>query len=314
MQVIRAKRRKRMKDKIDVSVIVPMYNAEPYVEQCLKSLINQSFSGNYEIIVIDDGSTDMSYEKAKNIAKAHPEIRLLKKKNGGVSSARNYALEKVRGKYVLFVDADDYVDYEFVDIMTKKIEPQTMRICGFIRTYPSKQIKRQYRGKVDASSFPVEGFIDGAIGGYCCNKIYDYRVVKEEQLRFNESLSICEDCDFNLRYAKQIKRVEYIPEAPYYYRQNENSALHSGDKVLAKEIMKTISAMRSSKNLSENEKAAIDYMEIWEKAKFYQSIDPEVLNRFIRDNRVSLSKKTKLMLKITLKPVYLMYRKIKGYR
>ena len=92
-----------------VSVIVPVYNVEKYLAKCLDSLINQEFF-NYEIIVVNDGSTDNSQEIIEEYAKRYDIIKDVFKKNGGLSSARNYGLEKASGKYITFVDSDDYVD------------------------------------------------------------------------------------------------------------------------------------------------------------------------------------------------------------
>lgn len=103
-----------------VSVIVPVYNVEDYLEQCLESIISQTF-GNIEIICVDDGSTDRSGEILEKFAEADSRIIVIHKKNGGLSSARNAALSRVKGKYICFVDSDDWLESNAVKEMVSHI-------------------------------------------------------------------------------------------------------------------------------------------------------------------------------------------------
>ena len=91
-----------------VSIIVPVYNVEPYIETCIQSLIRQTM-GNIEVILVDDGSTDRSGELCDQYAEADERIRVIHKQNGGLSSARNAGISAAKGEYLLFVDSDDYV-------------------------------------------------------------------------------------------------------------------------------------------------------------------------------------------------------------
>ena len=97
--------------KVQFSFIVPIYNVEEYLDRCVQSLINQSFT-NIEIILVDDGSPDQCPEKCDNYAKQDPRIRVIHKANGGLSDARNAGLEVAIGEYILFVDADDYIELD----------------------------------------------------------------------------------------------------------------------------------------------------------------------------------------------------------
>ena len=117
-----------------VSVVIPMYNVEEYIEDCLISLKEQTYK-NIEILVINDGSTDNSLTIAKNIAKEDNRIKVYTKENGGLSSARNYALNKISGDYITFVDSDDYVSKNFIEKLLDMINKYStdIAICGYSR-------------------------------------------------------------------------------------------------------------------------------------------------------------------------------------
>ena len=104
-----------------VSVIVPVYNVENYLEKCLTSLVNQTLK-DIEIIVVNDGSTDNSQKIIDRYEKKYSNVKAYVKKNGGVSDARNYGINKAKGKYIAFVDGDDYVDEMMYEKMYKKAE------------------------------------------------------------------------------------------------------------------------------------------------------------------------------------------------
>jgi glycosyltransferase involved in cell wall biosynthesis len=104
-----------------ISIVVPVYNSEKYLEKCLVSLINQTYK-NIEIIVINDGSTDGSLDIAKQLAKRDSRVKVYSKKNGGLSSARNHGIEKASGEYIGFVDSDDYIDCNMYSYLYDALE------------------------------------------------------------------------------------------------------------------------------------------------------------------------------------------------
>ncbi|MFR4147327.1 MAG: glycosyltransferase family 2 protein [Mediterraneibacter gnavus] len=115
-----------------VSIIVPVYNVEPYIETCIQSLIRQTM-GNIEVILVDDGSTDRSGELCDQYAEADERIRVIHKQNGGLSSARNAGISAAKGEYLLFVDSDDYVSASLVEKTVSCAESESGR-CGWSLT------------------------------------------------------------------------------------------------------------------------------------------------------------------------------------
>ena len=126
---------------IKVSIIVPAYNVEQYIEKCLQSLVNQTLE-EIEIIVVNDGSTDKTKQKIQQFIDKYPQkMKCYDKPNGGLSDARNYGLPYAQGKYIGFIDSDDYVELNMFEEMYKKAEEEKsdMVECDFIWEYPNKQ-------------------------------------------------------------------------------------------------------------------------------------------------------------------------------
>ena len=138
-----------------VSVIVPVYNVEKYIERCIKTLITQTLS-DIEIIFVDDGSKDNSKKIIEKYLKLYPnKLKYLYKENGGLSSARNYGIPYAKGEYIAFLDSDDYIEPTMYEEMynTAQKEKSDMVECDFIWEYPNKQVYDCgviYNGKKDA--------------------------------------------------------------------------------------------------------------------------------------------------------------------
>ena len=136
---------------VKVSVIVPVYNVEKYIRKCLDSLVNQTLE-DIEIIVVNDGSKDSSIDILKEYAEKHNNIKVYEKENGGLSDARNYGLQFATGKYIAFLDSDDYVDVNLYKRMYEKAkaEDSDMVECNFYWVYDNKtkkDIGQKYKGK-----------------------------------------------------------------------------------------------------------------------------------------------------------------------
>ena len=110
-----------MKNDVKLSVIIPMYNVQNYVKECLDSLVNQTFKA-MEIIVVEDGSTDDSVKIVSEYEKKYPFVKMVHKANGGLSDARNFGLQYAKGKYLAFIDSDDYVDHHLYELMVNEMD------------------------------------------------------------------------------------------------------------------------------------------------------------------------------------------------
>ncbi len=204
-----------------VSVIVPVYNVEDYLERCLESLGNQTIK-DIEIIVVDDGSSDSSPSILDKYTSIYPNIIAVHVPNGGVSRARNIALEKARGRYVGFVDSDDYVSPVMFETMKKTIEETEADIV---------QCLSSERGQNHKPLSPVIGrdniitsYMDRVISASVWDKLYSRSLIGDT--RFSGDLKFAEDFEFNAAILIKASKVSFVPEVLYYYTERESSESH----------------------------------------------------------------------------------------
>ncbi len=208
-----------------VSIIVPIFNSERTLNRCIKSILNQTFC-NWELLLIDDGSTDKSCEICEKYAAIDQRIKIFHKKNGGVSSARNYGLHYSRGEWLTFIDTDDYVQDSFLEILIEKADSADLVVSGAY--YINDKI----------SFFPPERlveigddlpFMDEQLCSIylmtCWAKLFKRIFIINEGIYFDSSLRIGEDTDFVLRYLKCIKAIKFVPILGYYYNDEEGYKL-----------------------------------------------------------------------------------------
>lgn len=207
-----------------ISIIVPVYNTEKYIEECLDSLLNQTFK-DFEIIIIDDGSIDNSYKICNKYKERDNRVKVFRQKNKGVSSARNKGLELSKGKYVIFVDSDDYCDCRMLELISKELFENSLISFGYVKKY--KNNKKVIKGKrsilYDKNMMSENIFMNPKIGGYICNKVFSNKIIKENNLTFDTLIHYSEDLLFSLNYLKYCNKLIYIDISPYYYRMRKSS-------------------------------------------------------------------------------------------
>lgn len=212
-----------------VSIIIPVYNGETYIDCCLSSCINQTYN-NIEIICINDGSTDNTLEHIKKFTNKYKNIVLINQNNMGVSVARNVGIQKATGKYLMFVDADDYIAETMVEtLLTKLIQAHADAVkCNIDTTLKFLQhsfIEEEhfYEGKEFKDLLSQELLEDNNIFSSTWNGLYK----KELCSHFPIDLRIGEDVIFNFKYFLKCSNVLLIKEKLYYYRDNQNSTTHT---------------------------------------------------------------------------------------
>ena len=197
------------------SVIIPVYNAEETLPRCLDSLLAQSSdnqsSDNIEIILVNDGSTDSSGEICKKYASLHSEIKYFEKENGGVSSARNTALEIAQGDYITFVDSDDWVSSDFFETINgvlKDFDYDFIRVSQL--TVKGDEYGEKLVPAFDSSNH--EEIIHRLVSDMCQKHInsptgmfYKRQIIEKNAVRFKEDIEVGEDRTFNIQYALNIK-------------------------------------------------------------------------------------------------------------
>ncbi|MCR5430905.1 MAG: glycosyltransferase family 2 protein, partial [Eubacterium sp.] len=209
-----------------VSIIIPVFNCEQYIEECLNSAINQSYK-NIEIIVIDDGSTDGTLDVCNEIKNKHPEIVIKSQENKGVSDARNKGIEIASGDWICFLDADDYLPADYVKGLVDSIDNADLvccKYCMFENTDDIKKEKELSDNKLfDREESLSELLLGKNILGTPWGKLFKKSIISDNNLRFDKELIVCEDLLFCVQYANTISKCIFTNQSKYYYRKNDSS-------------------------------------------------------------------------------------------
>ena len=221
-----------------VSIIIPVYNAEKYINNCINSVLGQTYK-NIELILVDDGSTDSSGFICDEYAKKDYRVRVIHQENFGPSVARNTGIIVARGTYIQFVDSDDSLEsnmiYKLVDAMKNNVQ---LTICGY------KSIKKNKRKTIIQENNPfIQGiyqyneFIEhlgelykDSLINSPCNKLYVSEIIKKYKIYFIEDLKMGEDLLFNLNYIKVCKYISIINDSLYNYSKFNNASLTTSFK------------------------------------------------------------------------------------
>lgn len=212
-----------------VSIIVPIFNGEKYIHRCIGSILKQTYM-NIEVILVDDGSTDNTRKICGKYEKDNYRVKLICKKNAGVSAARNTGIELAKGEYIQFVDVDDYLDENMTESLVNSMENNVdFVICGYKNIYEEVVVKttisdisRCYT-KVDfLNEFGV--FFQRLLVNSPWNKLYKKSIIIDNELKFDVKMKLGEDLMFNIRYLDKCKGINTLPICPYnYYQLNDDS-------------------------------------------------------------------------------------------
>ena len=211
-----------------VSIIVPVYKVEKYLRRCINSILAQTFTDN-ELILVDDGSPDNCPAICDEYAEKDDRVKVVHKKNGGLSSARNAGMAVASGKYYLFCDSDDYVSPRWCECLYEQIE-KNPNAWVFSDSHRIEESDEQFRFQEDSTSQVIQvdyyQIYRMGLSAYVWNKIYSADTIKKHGLTFCETGNIFEDVNFNLKYLGYCDRYMYIPQELYAYLQRTDSIMH----------------------------------------------------------------------------------------
>lgn len=224
-----------------ISIIVPVYNVEKYIRECIDSIIKQTYH-NIELILIDDGSTDNSAKICDEYATKDKRIKVIHKENRGVSSARNIGLDNANGQYITFIDSDDYVKNNYCEELLKNLKDKNADCvaCGYNRIYKNKEEKVVSKNAYALDSL---GFLQNIMSiqnglGFCHMKLWKKSSIMD--IRFDETLKVGEDSFFNMKVSQNIKKFYMLNQALYCYRFNENSVVRKYDENYVKKYLESM--------------------------------------------------------------------------
>lgn len=202
-----------------ISVIIPIYNAEAYLERCILSILNQTYQ-DVELIAVNDGSTDHSLEILQELLADKRHCKIINQTNQGVSGARNTGIVHAIGTYLAFIDSDDFVAPNYLEILIKASSQGEMDwiLSGTSYIQEKEEIKvvsmeeDTWEQKELANKFSYIDYTTSIHG-----KLYKKEIIDKHQLRFDITMSFAEDRDFNIEYIRHIKRAHNIPYIGYTY-------------------------------------------------------------------------------------------------
>lgn len=217
-----------------ISIIIPVYNASPYVEQCVRSVLAQTLQ-ELEIIAVNDGSTDGSDVILDKLAAKDTRLKVFHLVNNGVSAARNFGLQQAKGSYIGFCDADDWMEPTMLEELYHALTTQACdwAICNVhvIKNDDPITVRLKITEQIidmasDRTSF-LRSLMRFAYDNANWNKLFHAAIIREQQLRFAEDMNIWEDLLFNLQYLQYVKRAALVAKPLYNYRII-NTSLYNG--------------------------------------------------------------------------------------
>lgn len=239
-----------------ISVIIPVYNGELYIERCLLSVINQTYP-NLELIVINDGSNDSTFNILSQYTKKHENIILAShKKNRGVSHARNHGLSLARGDYISFVDSDDMLLNTFYDEMLLNMQDMQSDIvqCGRIEIRHTKNGLIENKVASNKLKF-IQKHEDHYVkfgGVFVWDKLFKRDIIEKFNLRFDENIKFAEDFLFLFNYKMHTSKMSFVHKYLYYYTENRNdSARNSNNNMM--DIVKVMYIIAESQHILNKE-------------------------------------------------------------
>lgn len=224
-----------MKEQTRISVIVPVFNAEKYLSECIDSILSQTCHG-LELILVNDGSTDGSEQIIETYIR-DDRVVYLKQENKGVSSARNYGLSHASGEYIIFVDADDYLVGDSLEDRIEQAQKADLLISSYYReTAAGVKEKEEYineNRKLTIADALRAISPKSTLGyqGYLWNKVFRMSIIKKNKLQFDPSVAYGEDRLFVGTYITHCQTISLEKKCVYVYRINNVSAMNSFDKI-----------------------------------------------------------------------------------
>lgn len=218
-----------------ISIIIPVYNVELYISKCIESVLNQTYK-SFEVIIVDDGSPDNSIKIAQKYADIDKRIRIITKENGGLSDARNVGINQAKGKYIYFLDSDDYIEDNLLEKVVNYAEQNNsdVIIFGYFVDYVDDKGLVKYTNNVFLDSIESEvkyedSFtIDNnllAMLGYAWNKFYKREYLINNNIKFEKGVSLIEDILFNELALTKSKNIFILKDQLYHYIHRDRSTL-----------------------------------------------------------------------------------------
>ena len=238
-----------------VSVVIPVYGVEKYIEKCLESCFSNTIAEQCEFLIINDCSPDKSIELAEKMIKKYPNITvkiISHKKNKGLAAARNTGLKYATGKYIINVDSDDWVDNIYLEKLYTKAEENhsDIVICNLYKELENKQELIELN--MPASKEFVEALLEESLPGWLPIKMFRLDFLRENNITWIDGVNMCEDLILSVKAFSQTKRISFVDEALYHYNNTNLTSLSS--KLSENKANQLITAVKEIESYLDDEK------------------------------------------------------------
>ncbi len=261
-----------------VSIVVPVYNSDKYLKECIESILTQTYK-NFELIIINDGSIDNSLLICQEYSKLDARITIISQENLGVSVARNVGIEKLSGEYVVFVDSDDCIKSDYIEKLINVFQYNVdLSICDFLTD--GKSSVQHSIGIMNQLQTFKGLYTRKKYLGFLFNKMFKADIIKENCINFDNKSGWCEDALFCTKYVSYITNAYYIDEPLYYYCIRDDSATH------VKFNEKRFSVLLTYENIIKINKPIAD-KELMKRLSVNYTIHCVGLKRMLKNNKIS---------------------------
>ena len=214
-----------------ITVVVNVYNGEQYIERCINSLIIQTYR-NIEIVIVDDGSKDRTAILIDNLAEKDARIKVYHTENKGIGGSRRFGLDQVHGDYLIFTDADDGVEPDYISALYEAIVSQNaqMAICAYIEEYGHNSKIANIEPHVNINDY-TKDLLRGRTWAVVWNKLVKTSIVRDNHITFDKDIRYWEDVAFSVSYSLYCDKVAYVTKALYHYVKNNLQSLTATEGV-----------------------------------------------------------------------------------
>lgn len=309
-----------------ISIVMPVFNAEKYLKECIDSILKQSYR-NLELVVVDDGSTDKSREILKYYAEMDQRVRPYYNTNHGVSYTRNFGIRHCKSNYIAFVDADDIISKDYLEILFSNMIEYDADMSA-VNIVGTSKYQECFFFSGNLSVFTGKEIFKGLFDtyhGFLCNKMYKKSIIIENDILLNSEIGVCEDLLFNAEYLEYCNKVVYDSGVKYFYRQISDSAINRLDNLkwfdflkVYPQILEIIDTYREIKNQVEGI-YTLFLCEAMYRVKFLKIPNKDLENKIIEEKKrmknrwkyFSKKQKTKIILFELFPSIVMKYKRRK---
>ncbi len=291
-----------------ISVIVPVYNAERYLKKCVESVRNQTFQ-DWELLLVDDGSKDRSREICDECAASDDRIRVLRKKNGGVSSARNMGLREAKGEYIAFLDVDDRYEFRFLETLWSAMEQAQAdtAACAILNLFAdgSKSVEPVLPAGTYGRAEIREKIVNPLVGDRLCRRLfngfavrylYSAGIIRDNRIAFEGPY--LEDELFLIEYFCHAEKLAVTEEPLYRYFRNPSSATHR----YMPDFMKVFERIMERKEALVKQYGLEEARPLWRENSNWAGLVIAIGNEYARDNPKKLRERQRTVQEICQRP------------